>query len=83
MFNILDCINVLSIFLPISPPNASISLTRCPFDVPPILGLHGMFATHSKLIEKSNVLCPFLLQANAASHPACPAPITATSYSPA
>ena len=34
-------------------------------------------------IENSNVLCPFLLHASAASHPACPAPITATSYSPA
>jgi len=66
-------------FFPISPPSASISLTKCPFDVPPILGLHGIFATHSKLIENNNVLWPFLLQASAASHPACPAPITATS----
>ena len=36
-----------------------------------------------KLIENINVFFPSLADASAASHPACPAPITATSYSPA
>ena len=40
-FNILDWIKVLSIFLPISPPKASNSLTRCPLDEPPTFGLQG------------------------------------------
>ena len=73
----------MSIFFPISPPKASISLTRCPFDDPPICGLHGILATHSRVIENINVLNPILAAANAASHPACPAPITAISYFPA
>ena len=30
--------------LPISPPIASISLTRCPFPIPPIAGLHDICA---------------------------------------
>ena len=42
-----------------------------------------MFATTSKLIENNNVFIPILAAANAASQPACPAPITAMSYSPA
>lgn len=46
-------------------------------------GLHGILATASKLIENSSVLYPILAVAKAASHPACPAPITATSKSPA
>ena len=83
VFNILICIIVLSIFLPISPPSASISLTKCPFELPPIWGLQGIFATASKLIENTNVFIPSLAAANPASHPAWPAPITAISYSPA
>ena len=67
----------------ISPPNASISRTRCPFAVPPIAGLHGILPTASRLIEKHRVFSPRRAHANAASMPACPAPITATSYSPA
>ena len=41
--------------------------------------LHGIFATASKLIENTNVFIPNLAAASPASHPACPAPITATS----
>jgi len=74
---------VLSIFFPISPPKASISLTKCPLELPPICGLHGILAIASKLIEKINVFIPNLAAASAASQPACPAPTTATSYSPA
>ena len=66
-------------FFPISPPSASISLTKCPFELPPICGLHGIFATASKLIENTNVFIPNLAAANPASHPAWPAPITAIS----
>ena len=70
-------------FLAISPPRQSISLTKCPLELPPMCGLHGIFATASKLIENNNVFLPILAVANAASHPACPAPITATSNFPA
>ena len=80
LFNILDWINVLSIFFPISPPRASISLTKCPLEVPPILGLHGIKAMLSTLTVNTIVLFPNLADASAASHPACPAPIITTSY---
>src|SRR5699024_8491967 len=73
-------INVRSMTFPISPPRASTSFTRCPFDVPPIFGLHGIIATLSMLTVKTIVLIPSLAAARAASQPACPAPITATSY---
>ena len=79
VFNILIWIIVLSIFFPISPPRQSISLTKCPFELPPIWGLQGIFATASKLIENTKVFIPILADANAASQPAWPAPITATS----
>ena len=79
--SILDCIYVLSIFFPISPPRASISLTRCPFELPPTLGLHGIIATLSILTVNIIVLRPSLALARAASHPACPAPTITTSYS--
>ena len=75
--------NVSSIFIPISPPNASISLTKCPFAVPPILGLQGIIAIESKLIVHINVFNPNLAHAKAASHPACPAPTITISNSPA
>ena len=67
-------------FLPISPPNASISRTTTPLAGPPTEGLHGIKATISKLIVKSNVLTPIRAAAKAASEPACPAPTTITSY---
>ena len=66
-------------FFPISPPSASISLTRCPFELPPILGLHGMSAILSTLTVKTIVSSPSLAHASAASQPACPAPTTTTS----
>ena len=56
-----------------------LNTSKCPFDVPPIFGLHGIFAIFSSVIENNSVLCPFLAHASAASQPACPAPITATS----
>ena len=78
-FNIFDWINVLSIFFPISPPRASSSRTRCPLELPPTFGLHGISAMLSTLTVKMVVESPSLAQASAASHPACPAPTTTTS----
>ena len=69
-FNILDCINVLSIHFPISPPSASSSLTRCPLELPPIFGLHGIKAMESTLTVNITVFSPSLALASAASHPA-------------
>ena len=63
----------------ISPPNASISRTKCPFAVPPIAGLHGILPTASRLIVKHAVFIPRRAAASAASIPACPAPTTTTS----
>ena len=83
VFNILLCISVLSAFIPICPPKASISFTNCPFPVPPIDGLQGIKAIESKDIVTTNVLWPILAVARAASQPACPAPTTITSYFPA
>src|SRR5437879_5028439 len=64
---------------PINPPSASISRTRWPFAVPPIAGLHGMCATVSVVSVHSPTWAPSRAAAYAASHPACPAPITITS----
>ena len=59
-----------SIFLPISPPRASISLTRCPLELPPILGLQGIIAILSTLTVNIIVSSPILAAARAASQPA-------------
>src|SRR5215213_3903662 len=70
---------VASIARPIKPPSASISRTRCPFAVPPIAGLHGMWATVSFESVHRPTLQPRRAAAYAASTPACPAPMTMTS----
>ena len=57
-------------FLPISPPRASISRTTVPFAGPPTDGLHGIKATISKLIVKRSVFSPIRAAAKAASTPA-------------
>ena len=57
-------------FLPIWPPKASISLTTVPLAGPPTDGLHGMKATISSPIVKSNVFWPICALARAASQPA-------------
>ena len=56
--------------LPISPPSASISKTRCPFPDPPTEGLHGIFATASRERVKRAHFIPVRAAARAASHPA-------------
>ena len=69
-FSMRICSAVLSAFMPISPPSASISRTRCPFAVPPTEGLHAMKAILSRLSVSIAVLRPVRAQASAASQPA-------------
>ena len=57
-------------FFPISPPSASISLTRCPLELPPTFGLQGISAMLPTLTVNTIVFNPSLAVANAASHPA-------------
>src|SRR6188768_1631139 len=72
---------VASIARPISPPSASISRTRWPFAVPPIAGLQGINATVSAESVQMPTRQPICAAAQAASHPACPAPTVTTSKS--
>ena len=69
-FSIRDWIKVASAAIPICPPRASISLTSCPFALPPILGLHGIFAIVSSESTRTTVFIPRRAAASAASHPA-------------
>src|SRR5262249_38287142 len=68
------------IAIPITPPSASISRTRCPFAVPPIAGLQGMCAIVSIDSVQIAMSRPMRAAAHAASTPACPAPITMISW---
>ena len=68
LFSILDWINVWSILFPISPPSASTSLTRCPLELPPIFGLHGISAILSTLTVNTIVSKPSLCTAPAPPH---------------
>src|SRR3954451_24121547 len=77
----LNWMPVASIARPMMPPSASISRTRWPFAVPPIAGLHGICATVSFVSVHNPTWTPIRAAAYAASHPACPAPITMTSKS--
>ena len=79
-FSIRNWMAVASVTNPIWPPKASISRTICPFAIPPTAGLHDICAILFISIVTSNVLAPMLAEAVAASHPACPPPITITSY---
>src|ERR1039457_746130 len=63
-----------------TPPSASISRTRCPLAMPPMAGLHDICAIRSRFMVTMAVRSPIRAHARAASHPACPAPITTTSY---
>ena len=78
--SILNCIAVLSVTIPVLPPSASISRTICPFAIPPIAGLQLICAILFISIVMSRVFEPKFAAAQAASHPACPAPTTITSY---
>src|SRR5205085_12496188 len=68
-----------SVASPMSPPRASISLTRLPLARPPIAGLHDILPIASRCIVTSATEAPPLAQTRAASAPAWPPPITITS----
>ena len=70
---------VSSVTTPIIPPRASISLTICPFAMPPTAGLQLIWAIFSISMVMRHVFAPIRAAAWAASHPACPAPTTSTS----
>ena len=78
-FSIRNCIAVASVTSPICPPSASISRTICPLAIPPTAGLHDICAILFMSMVTRHVLAPMLAEAVAASHPACPPPITITS----
>jgi hypothetical protein len=61
---------VLSVIMPEYPPNASISLMICPFAIPPIAGLHDIWATVPIFMVISSTEEPRFAAAAAASHPA-------------
>ena len=78
-FSIRYWMQALSAARAISPPSASSSRTRWPLPVPPMAGLQGIFPTASRLTVRQTVFMPIRAAARAASMPACPAPMTATS----
>ena len=61
------------------PPSASISRTRWPLPMPPMAGLQLIAPMVSMLWVSSRVRAPARAEANAASVPAWPPPITITS----
>src|SRR5262245_62011019 len=63
-----------------TPSSASISRTKCPLPNPPIAGLQDMAPIVSKRWVRRSVFAPARADAAAASQPACPPPITTTSY---
>ena len=70
---------VASVTSPICPPSASISRTICPFAIPPTAGLQLICAILFMSMVMRTVRAPIRAAAEAASHPACPAPTTMTS----
>src|SRR5689334_8921986 len=68
-----------SVAIAIAPPNASTSLTKWPFPMPPIEGLHDIWPSVSMLCVSSRVLAPMRADASEASVPAWPPPTTITS----
>ena len=70
---------VASVTKAICPPMASISRTIWPLAIPPMAGLHDICAILFISIVTRQVFAPILAEAQAASHPACPPPITSTS----
>src|SRR2546423_15351913 len=68
-----------SVASPISPPRASISLTRLPLARPPMAGLQDMRPMASRCMVTSATEAPPRAQTRAASAPAWPPPMTITS----
>ena len=58
---------VLSVTIPICPPNASISLTICPLAIPPTAGLQLICPILFMSIVMRHVLAPMFAAAAAAS----------------
>ena len=79
LFSILIWIIEASISCPISPPSASISLTRFPFARPPIEGLQLILPIVSGDCVTRSVSKPAWASDRDASIPACPPPITIAS----
>ena len=79
-FKIRNWMAVSSVTNPICPPNASISRTICPLAIPPTAGLQLICPILFMSMVMRQVFEPKLAAAAAASQPACPAPITITSY---
>src|SRR5579859_4379410 len=69
-----------SVTSPMIPPSASTSRTRWPLAIPPTAGLQDIWAIKSAFRVNRAVFSPRRAAAIAASHPACPAPTTTTSY---
>ena len=79
-FSIRNWMAVWSVTIPILPPSASISRTICPLAIPPTAGLHDICAILFMSMVTKSVLAPMFALAHAASQPACPPPMTMTSY---
>ena len=82
LLSILNCTIVWSEIMPERPPNASTSLTICPFAIPPIAGLHDICAIVCIFIVISKTFFFIFAAIAAASHPACPPPTIIMSYVP-
>ena len=65
-----NCIAVASVTSPICPPKASISLTICPFAMPPTAGLQLIWAILFMSIVTKHTFAPMFAAAVAASQPA-------------
>src|SRR5690606_12835691 len=70
---------LLSVAVAMTPPSASISLTRWLLPMPPMAGLQLIWPRVSTLWVSSRVFTPMRAAAKAASVPAWPPPITITS----
>ena len=79
-FRIRNWMAVWSVTNPIYPPKASTSRTICPLAIPPTAGLQLICPILFMSMVIRQVFEPRFAAAAAASQPACPAPITITSY---
>ena len=80
LFKTRNWMPALSVANAMAPPRASISRTKCDLPIPPIAGLQLIWPKVSILCVNNNVCAPIRAAARAASVPACPPPMTTTSY---
>ena len=78
-FSVRDWIAAASAARAMTPPSASISLTRWPLPMPPMAGLQLIWPSVSMDCVSSSVRAPMRAAASAASVPACPPPTMITS----